>query len=98
MHSRAGVQSHVQCQKAWKIVLGLILTLYINSDLIGGRLVWPGTQPLHLLLPSAPSSALTPLSVPLSHMDFANKHRVICVLSLLVKRTVLAKQNPPAKS
>ena len=71
LHFRGGGGSHVQCQRAWKWVLGLIFTPSINCGLIWGRLR------LHLARHPCPSIAsfssplspmLRPTVSPLSHI------------------------------
>lgn len=66
LHSRDAAWSHVQCQKPWKIVLGLILTFYINSDLIWGRLSLARHPRSHISSSSLPPSALSQTVSPSS--------------------------------
>ena len=99
LHFRDGVQGHVQCQKSWQIVLGFILTLYINSDLIRGRLSL--ARPSCPFISSSSSSSYSALSrtvSPLSHIWTLQISVGLSLCSANLRREKLCQQSNPAKS
>lgn len=95
LHFRDGVLSHVQCQKSWKIVLGLILTLYIKCPNLKTA---QASQPLHFLLPFTLVFCLSPTAWPLSHIWTLQISVGWSVCSANLRREKVCQQSNPAKS